>query len=185
MKALQLVLSLLVIAALPLRSASAGPEEPNQEAPKQVQKLAIKPKDLSLIEVQGAKLYVSSSLRLFIVDNPLVGNPNVDSQALYNKAKQCVAGQGCGRVLTSLERSAVYGMVEASNWSEGTLVGRLVGLSVSSSTTMVFTDARASLTDATSQLFVAGRLCQCPPPGGIPPRDEWLLNVVLRGWPQS
>lgn len=187
MKALQLVLSFLIVAALPLRAVSAAPEAPKQEPrqePKQEQKLSIKPKDLSVIEVQGAKLYVSSALRVFLVDSPLVNNPKVDSQGLYDKAKQCVAGQGCGRALTTQERSAFYLMIEASSWSEASLAGRLAGLAYAGPTTMVFTDARTSLTDATSRLFVPGELCQCPPPGGIPPRNEWLLNVVLRGWPQ-
>jgi len=189
MKALQLILSFLVVAALPLGSSWAAPQgDAPKQAPKvepaQEQKLAIKPKDLSVIEVQGAKLYVSSALRVFIVESPIVNNPKVDSQKLYDKAKQCVAGQGCGRVLTIQERSAFYLMIEASSWSEATLTGRLAGVATAGPTTMVFTDARVSLTDATSKLFLPGELCQCPPPGGIPPRDWWLLNVVLWGWPQ-
>lgn len=183
MKALQLVLSFFIVAASLLRSASAAPQAP-KESPQQEQKLSIKPKDLSVIEVQGAKLYVSSALRVFIVQSPLVNNPGVDSQGLYNKAKQCAAGQGCGRALTTSERNAFYLMIEASSWSEASLAGRLAGLAYAGPMTMVFTDARVGLPESTSRLFVPGELCQCPPPGGIPPRDEWLLNVVLRGWPQ-
>jgi hypothetical protein len=180
MKALQWILSVLVLAAWPLSASSAPPKETEAQ---QEQKLSIKPTDLSVIEVQGAQLYVSGALRVFLVEGELVDNPKVDAQGLYDKAKLCQAGQGCGRALTAKQRSDFYRMIEASSWSEASLTGRLAGVAYAGATTMVFTDGRASLTYATEQLFRPGALCQCPPPGGIPPRDEWLLNVVLRGWP--
>lgn len=176
-------------------AAGAGPTKPDPEpalpSPQAEQKMLVKPKALRVMEVAGAQLYVSNALRVFIVAGPLADNPAVDTAGLYDLAKRCVAGQGCGQLLTTQQANSLYSLIEQLTWNELKLDNRLAAITYLNGYTLVFTDARGSMTTAVSQLFVRGGVCtpfnaigaqpQCPP-GPLPPRLEWVVNEVIRGF---
>lgn len=186
---------LVVVGMFASSAAGAGPTKPDAEptlpSPQAEQKMLVKPKALRVMEVAGAQLYVSNALRVFIVAGPLADNPAVDTGALYDLAKRCVAGQGCGQLLSTQQAYSLYSLIEQLSWDELKLDNRLAAITYLNGYTLVFTDARGSMTTAVSQLFVRGGVCtpftaigaqpQCPP-GPLPPRQEWVVNEVLRGF---
>lgn len=186
---------LVVVGMFASSAAGAGPTKPDPEpalpSPQAEQKMLVKPKALRVMEVAGAQLYVSNALRVFIVAGPLADNPAVDTAGLYDLAKRCVAGQGCGQLLTTQQANSLYSLIEQLTWDELKLDNRLAAITYLNGYTLVFTDARGSMTTAVSQLFVRGGVCtpfdaigaqpQCPP-GPLPPRLEWVVNEVLRGF---
>lgn len=186
---------LVVVGMFASSAAGAGPTKPDPEpalpSPQAEQKLLVKPKALRVMEVAGAQLYVSNALRVFIVAGPLADNPAVDTAGLYDLAKRCVAGQGCGQLLTTQQANSLYSLIEQLTWDELKLDNRLAAITYLNGYTLVFTDARGSMTTAVGQLFARGGVCtpfdaigaqpQCPP-GPLPPRLEWVVNEVIRGF---
>lgn len=186
---LSLLLGLMIGLASGKASAQTAPDPEPPTLPPYEQKLARKPKSISVIEVQGGQLYVSNVFRLLIVYGPLTDNPYVDRQSLYSKTKACLVGLGCGRTLTLSQATSLYAMIEQSYWEELKLDHRLAGDAQINGYSLVFTDTGGSALTMLSTVFQRGGLCtpfgggsyqpQCPP-GGIPPRLEWVLNEVLR-----
>lgn len=186
---------LVVVGMFASSAAGAGPTKPDPEpalpSPQAEQKMLVKPKALRVMEVAGAQLYVSNALRVFIVAGPLADNPAVDTAGLYDLAKRCVAGQGCGQLLTTQQANSLYSLIEQLTWDELKLDNRLAAITYLNGYTLVFTDARGSMTTAVGQLFARGGVCtpfdaigaqpQCPP-GPLPPRLEWVVNEVIRGF---
>lgn len=188
---------LVVVGMFAASAASAGTTSPDPSpspslpSPTAEQKMLVKPKALRVMEVAGAQLYVANALRVFIVAGPLADNPAVDTAGLYDLAKKCEAGQGCGQLLPTQQANSLYSLIEQLSWDELKLDNRLAAITYLNGYTLVFTDARGRMTSAVSQLFVRGGVCtpfnaigaqpQCPP-GPVPPRDEWVVNEVIRGF---
>jgi hypothetical protein len=150
-----------------------------------------KPKQLARLEVGGASLVTSAGFGVLVLtsDKP-------DAAALRERAKQCLAGQGCGDAMSDDAVGALYSDIEAKPWRYGRLGQRLIAVRDDGPRALIFfkLDGAVDVADALGAPVVdpsdiplcpscvvcdpgGGTQPQCPPPP-LPPRFE-SLQVVL------